>query len=290
MSHGFALATRRASGRTLTGRAMVSAAVIPAMLACACTTTIGPRITAGPGWGKSVGEWEADKRECMAGTDASLQPVADAMNAGAVTIGRMEAVNARLQAMYDASYGSCLLARNDLVPAPAIPLRGVPVPPTPEAALVGGQRAIDASTTPGLSDRESLDAERFVAGETRDLRAACPGDTVRLDAHDAPLSPGTVARLVGLTEPHGGDCLGSMGELDYLVARRPSGWATLLSGYLGILGTSHAGFRDVESRSRGACVFEFAWTGASYAVAGSNGCDADAPPTSGGPDGKSRGR
>ncbi len=226
----------------------------------------------------------------MAETDAALQPVADAMNTGAVTIGRMEAVNARLQEMYDESYGHCLLARNDLVPAPAIPLRGVPVPPTPEAALVGGQRAIEASTTPGLSDPESMDAERFVAGETRDLRAACPGDTVRLDVHDAPVSPGIVARLVGLTEPHGGDCLGSMGELDYLVAKRPSGWATLLSGYLGILGTSHAGYRDVESRSRGVCVFEFGWTGASYAVAGSNGCDADAPPPPGGPDGKSRGR
>ena len=252
--------------------------LLPLALACSCTTTIGPTITTGPGPGKSVGTWEVDKRECMVETDGELQPVANSMNAAAATISQTRAVNARLQAMYDRSYGHCLSARNDLVPAPAIPLQGVPEPPTPEVAIAGGQRAIDASTTPGLSDRVSKDAERFVSSETRALREACPGGTVRLDVHEAPISPGVVARLVGLTEPHGGDCLGTLGELDYLVSKRASGWVTLLSGYLGVRETVHAGYRDVELRSRGACVFEYGWTGASYANIGSNGCDDVSPP------------
>ena len=117
-----------------------------------------------------------------------------------------------------------------------------------------------------------------------------PGDTVRIDAHEAPIAPGVVARLVGLTEPQGGDCLGSMGEIDYLVVLRRPGWSTLLSGYLGILDSAHAGYRDVELRSRGACLFVYGWTGSSYRNIASNGCEDEHSPPVGGYADEIRGR
>ena len=242
---------------------------------------IGPTIPVAAGPGKSTFDWERDQRECRAETDAALQPQANAMNAAATSADEVATNNARIQHMYDADYGRCLTARDDIVPAPAVPQPSVPRPPTPEIAIAGGMRAIDAAVAPGLSDPISESAKQAVAGKVAEFLAACPGESIEVGAHDAPISPGVTARLVGLTQPAGGDCLGSMGELDYLMVRHGSRWSTLLTGYLGILGSSHVGYRDVELRSRGACVFTYAWNGATYAASGSNGCDpglAAAPP------------
>ena len=234
---------------------------------------IGPTITVTAGPGKSSIDWDRDQRECRAATDATLQPQANAMNRAATSTDQIAANNARIQQMYDAEYGGCLMARGDLVPALAVPQPPVPTPPAPEVAVLEGTRGNDATVSAGLFDAISEGAKRAVAGRVAEFLAACPGESIAVDAHDAPISMGVTARLVGLTQPAGGDCLGSMGEQDYLLVRHGSRWSTLLAGYLGIRDTVHAGYRDVELRSRGSCVFTYAWTGRAYAAAGSNGCD-----------------
>ena len=251
---------------------------------------IGPTIPTAPGPGKSMVDWDRDQRECRAATDATLQPQANAMNGAATSTDQVAANNARIKQIYDADYAGCLTARGDLAQAPTSPQPSTPTRQAPEIFAAGGDRAGDAASTPAPSDPISESAKHAVAGKVAEFLAACPGESIEVDAHDAPISPKVTARLVGLTQPAGGDCLGSIGEQDYLLARHGARWSTLLSGYLGIRDTVHAGYRDVELRSRGSCVFTYAWTGGAYAVAGSHGCDpgVTAPPSAGG-DGRKAG-
>ena len=254
-------------------------AAIPMCLALASCTEIGPMVAVAPGAGKSAPEYGQDRRECMAQTDRELQPVADAGMLHDRTTGEMAAGNARIQAAYDRSYGSCMAARGNLVPAPAVPLPGAPMPPTPELAVP--MPTWDASNLPVLSDADSNAARASIAPEVHTLLAACPGETIAVAAYDPILAPGVTARLLALTQPNGGGCLGHIGEADFLVARRHDGtWRTLLSaepGSLGIRPAGHGGYREVELRSFGTCVYGYRWNGLEFYPADAHDCTLPAP-------------
>ena len=89
------------------------------------------------------------------------------------------------------------------------------------------------------------------------------------------------ARLLALTQPHGGGCLGHVGESDFLVARRPDGtWRTLLSaepGSLGIRPAGHGGYREMELRSFGLCIYTYRWNGLAFYPADAHDCTLPAP-------------
>ena len=268
-------------------RKAIPAILVPVLIVGACTT-IGPTVPVGPGAGKSQEDFGTDRKACMAQTDRMLQPVANRANLQAATTQDVVASNRRIQVAYDRSYGACMASRGNLVPAPAVPLPSEPMPPTPELALAGPLPVSDASNELALSDPDSLAAKQSVSPKVRSLMAGCPGETIAAAAYDAPLRPGLTARLVVLTQPHGGDCLGHIGESDFLVARTAGGgWRILLAaepGSIGIRMGSHGGYRDVELRSFGSCVYAYRWNGRAFypLVADTHDCTLPAPVAPGG--------
>jgi hypothetical protein len=225
-----------------------------------------------PSAGKTDAAFDGDRRACMAVTDGQLQPVADRLNGQAADPRRIQDNNRYIQVAYDDAWGRCMTARGNAFAPSAVPALGVPAPPTLELALAGDKPVSDASETP---------AKRFVAPRVRALLAACPGERIAVAAHDAQIVPGVAARLIVLTQPGGGDCLGHIGESDVLVQRiAGGGWATLLDaepGSIGIRLDRHAGYRDVEIRSFGDCIYGYAWDGEKYAPSDARNCTLPAP-------------
>ncbi len=264
---------------------LVALSAMP-VLASSCTTTMGPTVFVTPGAGKSQAAFYADRRGCMATTDQALQPVANRMNAAAQTAEQVQANNDQIQRLYDDSFGRCMTARGNAVAAPAIAQAAGP-PAAPASPAVH-----DRSNSPALSDPQSQAAKHSIAPTVRELLAACAGETIEVDAYDAPVSAARTARLLALTQPHGGSCLGQPGENDYLVARGGRGWSELLAaepGSIGILDSTHLGYADVEMRSLGSCVFTYRWNGVAYGKSASRDCPFTAPPSVGDVAGRIRG-
>ena len=246
-------------------------------LMLACCTTIGPTVEASPAPGKTQAAFAQDRRACMASTDASLQPVATRMNLSAGSAEEVAAGNARIQIMYSDRFGQCMSARGDAVLASA----SAPV----ESQDVGSP--IEAAVTPAsrsASDSTFLDAEQALAPVVARLRHDCEGENIIPRAQKVSLSGQGAARLVTLTEPHGGSCFGEPGENDYLVERHAGGWSLLLAaepGSILVLRNSHLGHADVELHSLGLCVYRYRWNGSGYAIVGSHDCALPSPPTTG---------
>ena len=261
---------------------VVATTVVAALMVASCTE-IGPTIPVGPGAGKSHDEFERDRKVCMAATDQALQPVATRANLQATTTQDVVDSNQRIQVAYDQSFDTCMASRGNLVPAPTVPPPSVPMPPSLPPALANSLPVSDASNMPDLADPESLDAKASVSPKVRALLAACPGETIAVAAYDAPLRPGITARLVALTQPNGGDCLGHIGESDLLIIKAAGGnWRTVLAaepGSIGIRAGSHGGYRDVELRSFGSCVYGYRWNGQAFypAAADTHDCTLPAP-------------
>ena len=271
----------------MTARKVIAAVAIPALMTASCTT-IGPTIPVSPGAGKSQEEFQTDRKACMARTDQALQPVANRANLQAANIQDVADSNKRIQLAYDQSYDTCMASRGNLVPAPAVPLPSEPMQPSLPPTLASSLPVSDASNEPALSDPDSLAAKQSVAPKLRALLAGCPGESIAVMAYDAPLRPGVTARLVVLTQPSGGDCLGHIGESDFLVARTPGGaWRTLLAaepGSVGVRASSHGGYRDGELRSFGSCVYGYRWNGRAFypVAADTHDCTLPAPVAPGG--------
>lgn len=94
-------AARRAAA---TGRARSALALV---LLASCTV-IGPTAPVSPGTGKSPAAFDADRGACMGSTDRRLQPVANALIGAARRATEVAGDNARIQRMYDESYGGCM--------------------------------------------------------------------------------------------------------------------------------------------------------------------------------------
>jgi hypothetical protein len=271
-------------GRTGRATCRTAAAQFLAVLSClaaASCAVIGPTIPMEPGAGKTGAAFDGDRRACMAETDRRLQPIADRLNGEAANSRQIQDNNRYIQIAYDDAWGRCMSDRGNTFAPSAVPALGVPAPPTLELALAGDKPVSDASETPALSDADSEAAKRFVAPRVRALLAACPGERIAVAAHDAQIVPGAVARLIVLTQPGGGDCLGHIGESDVLVQRIAGGpWATLLAaepGSIGVRLDRHAGRRDVEIRSFGECVYGYRWDGEKYAPFDARDCTLPAP-------------
>ena len=194
-------------GRALEDRAILNSLVRPrglvilvALAVSSCTKEIGPTVPVTAGAGKSQAAFEVDRRGCMAMTDRALQPIANQMNAAAQSTDQLQANNEEIQRRYDASFDRCMAAQGNTV-AVAAPTesQAAAVQPAGPAPSV----AHDRSNSPPLSDPDSQAAKRFVAPTVRELLAACTGETIQVDAYDAPLSPSRTARLIALTQPHG---------------------------------------------------------------------------------------
>ena len=255
------------------------------VLASSCTTSIGPTIVVTPGVGKSQAAFYADRRGCMATTDQALQPIADRMNAAAQTADQVQANNDQIQRLYNDSFGRCMSAQGNAVAAPAIAQAAGP------PAASASPAVLDRSNSQALSDPQSQAAKHSIAPTVRELLAACTGETIEVDAYDAPISPSRTARLLALTQPHGGSCFGQPGENDYLVVPSGRGWSKLLAaepGSIGILDSTHLGYADVELRSLGSCVFTYQWNGEAYGMSASRDCPFAAPPSVGDVVGKIR--
>ena len=103
-------------------------------------------------------------------------------------------------------------------------------------------------------------------------------------ARQVTLSERGTARVVALTEPHGGSCFGEPGENDYLIERHGGGWALLLAaepGSISVLPETRLGHADVDLHSLGLCVYRYGWNGSRYAIVGSHDCALPSPPTTG---------
>ena len=251
--------------------------VIMQCLVLASCTTIGPTISVSPAQGKAPDAFAEDRRACMASTDASLQLLATGMNLSATSTDDMAAGNARIQVMYDDRFGRCMSARGNAVLASAASPRQQPATASPsfEAAAIGSQ---------DLGDAASAEAEHALAPLIASMRHDCDGEDIVAHARAVRLSSGDVARIVALTEPHGGSCFGEPGENDYLVERHGDLWAMLLAaepGSITVLPGSRSGHADVELHSLGLCVYRYGWKGGGYAIVGSHDCALPAPPTTG---------
>ena len=219
------------------------------------------------GAGKSQPAWDEDRAECTSETDREVQPYANALNAD---LGRgsdrIRADNDRIQRAYDGRYGSCMAARGNRIAG----MPPVPTPaPAPDDADGQVQEALHRSHP---VDAVSAAAARSVEPEVTGFRAACTGEMIDVDVRPAPLSATLTARLVALTLPDGGGCFGTLGEVDYLVARRAGRWETLLSGLLQPAGTRHHGLPDFEQQGHGTCTRTFSWDGSRYVASGERDC------------------
>ena len=150
----------------MTLRPLGVAVAMPCLLA-ACAQPIGPTVQVLPPPGKPYAAFQAEQRECSLDAGAQIRPMVDAaaraelgtaalgtvLGAGmgaAVGRGRGAGIGAaggaiagaaigndgyasaqdRIQALYDNTYGSCMVAHGDLLPAP-LPTQVVVVPATP---------------------------------------------------------------------------------------------------------------------------------------------------------------
>jgi hypothetical protein len=241
-----------------------------------CTRLIGPTVPVGPGDGKSEAAFEADRRGCTSATDRAVQPMANDLNLRGLarTRAQVDADNARIQDAYDASFVRCMTDRGEVVSAP-------PKPGGPAGAP--DEELLDASNSPVLTDANSRAAQLVVAKDVRQLRRACPGEEIQVQAHAAPIADGVKARLVVVSQPRGGVCMGARGETDYLLAKGAHGWSLLLAGIIGIRQGVHAGFRDVQLAGLGAnCSYDYQWDGARYREVRATDCPVDDGPVVGG--------
>ena len=149
----------------------LAVAVATSSLLAACAQPIGPTIQVLPPPGKPYAAFQADQRECSLDAGAQIQPMVDAAAraelgsaaigtvlgaglgaaagrgrgagigaAGGAIIGAAAGNDAyasaqgRIQALYDGTYGACMVAHGDLLPAP-VPTQVVVVPATPVVVL-----------------------------------------------------------------------------------------------------------------------------------------------------------
>ena len=259
------VARRRRAARRLPWAPV--APVLAVALALASCMEIGPTVRVEAPAGKSQAAWDQDRAECTSGTDRAIQPFANGLNAEiGRSVDQMRADNDRIQHAYDDRYGRCMAARGNWVAG----LPPVPTPaPAPDDAVAQVQEGFALSPP---MDAVSASAADSVGPQVREFRTACPGELIAVDVRPAPISRTVTARLVALTEPHGGACFGNKGEVDYLVLWRADGWETLLSGLLALAGTRHRGFVDVELQGAGTCVRTHSWDGHRYVVSGARGC------------------
>lgn len=199
---------------------IVAAVVVVSTMMMSGCAVIGPTLPVVAGARKSEAAFDADRRDCMIQTDLTLQPVADQLNGQVSTAQQFGANNDAIQAAYNTSYGACMAARGNLVPAPAV----LPLPdyvqPAPRIALSGIPPQTVSRNGPSLTDAVSGAAMLYLQPTVRNFQQACPGETIAIDAYNAPITPFRASRIVALTEPHGGDCFGQIGETDYLVMQR----------------------------------------------------------------------
>jgi hypothetical protein len=109
------------SGTAVWRRAAVAgrtAAALALGLLASCIL-IGPSAPVSPGPGKSPAASDADCAACMRATDREPQPMANELNGAARRAAEVAADNARIQRMYDESYGGCMAGRGNVVPSPA---------------------------------------------------------------------------------------------------------------------------------------------------------------------------
>ena len=251
--------------------------VIVQCLVVSSCTTIGPPVAVSPAPGKAANAFAEDRRACMAPTDASLQPLATTMNVIASSVDKITTGNARIQVMYDNRFGQCMSARGNAVLASASAF----TQPQGAASQPGGEATFKLSSA---GDPASLEAQRALAPMIPRLRHDCDGEDIVPRARQVRLSGEGTARLVTLTEPHGGSCFGEPGENDYLVERHGGGWSLLLEaepGSISVLPNSHLGHADVVLHSLGLCVYRYGWNGSGNAIVGSHDCALPSPPTTG---------
>lgn len=247
------------SGGGARGRLQRVAAVSCASIMLSACTLVGPTIPVQPGPGGSSATLQTDRRACMAQTDAQVQPVAN----------RPGSSTAQIQVLYNATYGSCMAARGNIV------LAAVP------AASQPGQVPAGMGST-GLNDPGSMAALRSLAPVIESFRQGCEGERIAVSVTEAVLSPTAEARTVVLTTPAGGNCFGQPGQNSYLVARTGSSWRTLLTAEPGSIQLStrrHNGYADVGLHSLGLCVYDYRWDGNRYARVSARDCATTAPPT-----------
>ncbi len=242
--------------RTCQGGLAALAIAASATFLSACTVLIGPTIPVRPAPGRAPVAFLADRRACMAQTDAELQPVAD----------RRGSTPTQIQTMYDASYSRCMASRGNMV-----------------SAAVGSAAAGDTAA-PGLQDTDSTGARRSLAAVLDRFRRNCDGERIDVRVTEAALSPSAEARMVELTTPDGGNCFGQPGQNTYLVAKAGQGWHQVLSaepGSISVLTARYHGYADLELNSLGMCVYRYRWNGAKYVQVGSRDCGTAVPPTIG---------
>lgn len=255
-------AVRRGAGRR--GIATLAAALLPCGLLAACAV-VGPTVPVQPGPGRTGAPFDADRRACMAQTDAQVQPVA--LHPGSTPNG--------VQALYDRAYGSCMAQRGNVV-ATAATVAGRP-------GLVGAGGDVPGMAVEGLRDADSVAARQSLAAVIDGTRHACEGERIRVSVTEGIRAP-VETRLVDLSSPDGGACFGQPGRNEYVVGRTQGGWRTLLAAEPGTimpLGTQRGGYQDLELRSLGQCTYVYRWSGSRYVQAGSSGCATAAPPTMG---------
>ena len=238
-------------------RDLVAALGCAGILLSACTV-VGPTIPVQPGAGGNLATLQADRRACMAQTDARVQPIASRPGSSA----------ARIQVLYNEVYGRCMAARGNVVSAAATPSTG-----RGDAPGVGAT---------GLTDPDSIAARQSLASRIDGFRQACAGERISVSVTEAVLSPSADARVVELSTPEGGNCFGQPGTNAYLVLHSGSAWRTLLSaepGSIKVLNTRRNGYADLELHSLGLCVYDYRWDGSRYVRTGAKDCATAAPPS-----------
>ncbi len=155
----------------------------------------GPTVPVQPAPGRAPAAFLADRRACMAQTDAQLQPVAD----------RRGGTPARIHAMYDASYGRGMASHCNVVAAEA------------------GSAAAGGTASPGLRDPDSAGARRSLAAVIAGFRRNCGCERIDVRVTEAVLSSSAEARIVELTTPDGGNCFDQPGQDTCLVAKAGQG-------------------------------------------------------------------
>ena len=127
-------------------RSVTIPTVVRALAGC---TLFSLKALMAPGFGKSPGSLDADRRACMFGTDA------------------------RPQADYDAFWSGRMTARGNAMANAAPPVDASSVEVT----------ILDTHNQPILSDPDLMAAVRAVAGKLRELRGTCTGELIVAEAH-----------------------------------------------------------------------------------------------------------
>ena len=221
----------------------------------ACTM-VGPTLFVGPGPGRTQASLAVDRQACMAQTDTALRPIS--LGPGMTT--------AKVQEMYNSSYGQCMADKGN---------------------LVAGRSAV-SRLTPGMAeanpqnDSDSAAARRSLSNVIAEFARSCEGERIEAKVTSVTLAPSLHARLVTLSTPDGGMCFGQPGQNDYLLVKSGSSWGRLLAaepGSIEVLAGRHAGRADVALHSLGMCVYTYRWNGAAYAQAASRDCATATPAT-----------